>query len=106
MAQESDWVDQASSDLRVLDDPNRDGWLLAAGLLYPLVTIGVMVGLGPLAFHPLLIPLPAIALAVIVIWCWLGGAKLRGLSVALFVGWLMVVVLLQWLVLASASAAV
>ncbi len=89
-----------------MNGPNRDGWLLAAGLLYPVAAFSVLLTVGPLALDPLLLFVPALALAVAAIGLWLGGAGLRWWSVALFVGWLSVVVWLQLLVMASASAAV
>jgi hypothetical protein len=90
--------------------PNRDCWLLAAGLAYPVITFGVLLGcggaLGPLAFHPLAVPLPAALLATTAIGLRLGGARLRWSAVVAFVGWLAAVVWLQWLAYASAAAAV
>jgi hypothetical protein len=93
-----------------MDGPDRDRWLLAAGLLYPVAAFGVLLGcggaMGPLAFHPQTVLLPALALATADISLRLGGVRVRWASIALFLGWLAVVVWLQWLVLASASVAV
>jgi hypothetical protein len=112
-----EWPDEAreppegESDRGITTDcHNREGWLIAAGLAYPAVAFGVLLGsggtMGPPAFDPLLIPLPATALAAAAVGLWLDGVRFRWWALALFIGWLAVVVYAQWLVYAEAAAAV
>jgi len=93
-----------------MSEPNRDGWLIAVGLAYPVVTFGVLIScggaMGPLAFSPLAVPLPAVLLALVVVILRAYGVQFRGLAITLFLAWLCVVVVAQLLVFAAASAAV
>ncbi|AWM40215.1 hypothetical protein GobsT_13380 [Gemmata obscuriglobus] len=93
-----------------MDGPNRDGWLVVVGLIYPVVAFGVLLGCGgwtgPMAFHPLTVPVPAALLAAVTIALWADGVRFRGRALALFVVWLLAVVSAQWVVYAAAAAAV
>ncbi len=93
-----------------MGETDRDWWLVVAGFVYPAVAFGVLLGCGgpkgPLAFHPLAIPLPAVLLAVAVVGLRDAGVRLRWWAVALFLAWLCVCVFAQWLVWAEAVAAV
>ncbi|OWK45416.1 hypothetical protein [Fimbriiglobus ruber] len=93
-----------------MSEPNRDGWLVAIGLAYPVAAFGALLGcggqMGLLAFHPLTVPLPAVLLAAIVIGLWSNGVRFRWWAVALLVAWLCVVVYAQWWVYAEAAAGV
>jgi hypothetical protein len=93
-----------------MSEPIRDGWLVAVGLAYPVLAFGVLLGcggwMGPLAFHPLAIPLPALMLAVTVVGLRSNGVRFRWWAVALFVAWLCVAVCAQWWVYAEAAASV
>ena len=87
-----------------------DGWLIAVGLLYPLVGFGVLLlgggAMGPIAFNPLIVPVPAFLLIASVIGLRWDGARLRWGSVVAFIGWVLVVAYCQWLLYAAALAAV
>ncbi len=93
-----------------MGESNRDWWFLVVGFLYPIVTFGILLGcgggMGPLAFHPLMIPLPALVLILTVIGLGLWGVRLRWWAAALFMLWLSVVVYAQFVVYAQAAAAV
>jgi hypothetical protein len=82
----------------------REGWLVAAGLAYPAVAFGALPWcrdpMGPDGFDPLSVALPALALAAAAVWLGLAGFGFRRWAVALFLGWLGVVVHVQWLVYA------
>ncbi len=86
-----------------------DGWLVAVGLLYPLVGFGVLLlgggALGPIAFNPLVVPVPALLLIASVIGLRWDGARLRWGSVVAFIGWVLVVAYCQWLLYAAALGA-
>ena len=88
----------------------RDWWLLVAGLIYPVGTFWLLLccggRMGPLGWHPLVIPLPALVLAVTAIALARGGARIHWLSVAVFIAWLFLIVYAQWSVWAQACASV
>jgi hypothetical protein len=92
------------------DGPYGDMWLVVAGALYPLVGFGVLLlgggTRGPLAFSPLVVPLPAFLLIASVIGFRVQGVRLRWGSVAAFVGWVLLMMYCQLLVYAAAAAAV
>ena len=94
----------------MVGEPYRDGWLVAVGLAYPGAAFGVLLGcggaMGPLAFHPLAAPIPAVALTVAAVAARLSGVRLRWASVALFAAWLVAATVGVWIVMAEASAAV
>jgi hypothetical protein len=85
-------------------------WLVVAGVLYPLVGFGVLLlgggTWGPLAFSPLVVPLPAFLIIASVIGFRVQGVRLRRGSVAAFVGWVLLMMYCQLLVYAAAAAAV
>jgi hypothetical protein len=88
-----------------------DDWLLAVlGVLYPLIGfVMILLGggaAGPIAFGPSAILAPPLLLIAGVIGARSQGARLRWGSVAVFVGWVLLVACGQWLVWAAAVAAV
>ena len=93
-----------------MGEPYRDNWLLAVGLAYPVAAFGVLLGcggaMGPLAFHPLAVPAPAVALAGAAVAARLSGRRLRWTSVALFAAWLAAATVGVWVVMEQAAAAV
>jgi hypothetical protein len=109
------WPD-AAGELPVKEqEPERDGsdgdlWLVLAGVLYPLVGFGVLLlgggTMGPLAFSPLAVPLPAFLLVASVIGFRVQGVRLRWGSVAAFVGWVLLMAYAQWSVYAATGASV
>jgi hypothetical protein len=92
-----------------MGEANRDGWLVAVGLAYPVLAFATLLGcsgMGPLAFDPLAIPLPAMMLAATVVGLRSSGVRFRWWAVALFVAWLCAAVCAQWWVYAEAAASV
>ena len=102
-----------ASDVPDADPPQGrplDGWLVAGGGAYPLVGFGVLLGgggwMGPAAFGPEVVLLPALVSVGLVVGVKLQGERLRWSSVVAFAAWVAVVAFGQLWVWAEAIASV
>ena len=90
--------------------PLADGWLVAAGLAYPVVGFAVQLlgggRMGPAAFGPEVVVLPAVVAVSLAVGLRWDGARLTWPAVGLFVGWVVAVAVAQWYVWAAAVASV
>ena len=101
------------SDVPDADPPQGrplDGWLVAVGGAYPVVGFGVLLGgggwMGPVAFGPEVVLLPALVAVALVVGIKLQGERLRWSSVVAFAAWEAVVAFGQLWVWAEAIASV
>ena len=87
-----------------------DGWLIALGAVYPFIAFGVLLGgggrMGPAAFGPDVILVPALILVMSVVGIKAQGESVHWGSVAVFAGWVAIIVIGQLWVWVEAIASV